>query len=53
MVEGWSEGSLLAEVGGVLTLSYLASLASSSQALLDAKNVAHQNKFGEGMPHSH
>ncbi|XP_014584322.2 histone deacetylase 6 isoform X2 [Equus przewalskii] len=23
------------------------------QALLDAKNVAHQNKFGEGMPHSH
>nr|XP_012416611.1 PREDICTED: histone deacetylase 6 [Odobenus rosmarus divergens] len=23
------------------------------QALLDVKNVAHQNKFGENMPHSH
>ncbi|PNI12829.1 HDAC6 isoform 8, partial [Pan troglodytes] len=25
----------------------------TDQALLDVKNIAHQNKFGEDMPHPH
>lgn len=51
VVEGWSGGSLLAEVEGFLTCSY--HLLPPPQTLLDVKNVAHQNKFGEDMPHSH
>ena len=45
-------GQLLAEVeeGSSLSLTYP---LLPPQSLLEVKNIAHQKKFGEDMPHSH
>lgn len=53
-VEGWRGRSVLAEGEGYsLSLpSPLLPPPPPPQALLAVKNIAHQNKFGEGVPHS-